>query len=132
MDIFAAQLKRVTKVPIRKQRVRIDALNKGSASKGLTDDLDHLENHDQYFELPENDEQEQSPPKNNSSEEHSSGTDSAETVLTEKNTLEEKEYTDVQVIPEFLAYAKKPRIPREELKQLEDAKKSLKHFDVYI
>lgn len=131
MDIFAAQLKRVTKVPIRKQRLKIDALNKGSASKGLTDDLDHLENHEQYFELPESNDEEKPSQKTKSSKDNEND-ESSKAPAVEQNTSTENEYEDVQVIPEFLPYAKKARIPREELKQLEEAKKSLKHLDLFI
>ena len=140
MDIFAAQLKRISSVPIRKNRAKINAPNKGSASKGVTEDLDHYENHGQYFELLEGSTKEavssEHPlEKNNSSNGHETGLlaggDDASALEINDDVLKH-EYTDSKVSPEFIAYAKKPRIPREELKQLEAAKKSLKHLDLFI
>ena len=135
VDIFAAQLKRITKVPIRQERVRIGALNKSSASKALTDDLDHTENHDQYFELPEHPKKEKEKAPSNSTLQKKNNkhltSNKAEHNYTEHDNSDH-EYTTTQVIPEFIAYAKKPRIPREEVKQLEAAKKSLKHLDLFV
>ena len=139
MDIFAAQLKKITSVPIRQKRMKINAPNKGSAAKSLSDDLDHNENHEQYFELMEGGSNESVASEyrleksNNNDNEAGLLVESAEASNDEGNDdLLKHEYADSKVSPEFIAYAKKPRIPREELKQLEEAKKSLKHLDLFI
>jgi hypothetical protein len=58
MDIFTTQLTRVVAVPIKPVSLKVKALAKDAATDKLTDDLDHLENHDQYFEK-QDDEQHQ-------------------------------------------------------------------------
>jgi hypothetical protein len=54
MDIFTTQLTRVVAVPIKPVSLKVKALAKDAATDKLTDDLDHLENHDQYFEKEDN------------------------------------------------------------------------------
>lgn len=49
MDIFTTALTRVVPVPIKSEKLKVKALLKESAINELTDDLDHLENHDSYF-----------------------------------------------------------------------------------
>lgn len=140
MDIFAAQLKRLTRVPIRQKRVKINAPHKGSASRALTDDLDHYENHQQYFALAQSNNEEARSSAADVDEKNLAADKDARLLVADEETakleenadLSEHEFVDSAVIPEFIAYAKKPRIPREELKQLEAAKKSLKHLDLFI
>ncbi|WP_440873926.1 hypothetical protein [Thalassotalea sp. PLHSN55] len=49
MDIFTTQLTRVVPVPIRPQSLKVKALLKEAATGKLTDDPEHLENHDAYY-----------------------------------------------------------------------------------
>jgi hypothetical protein len=51
MDIFTTVLTRVVQTPIKPERVRVKALSKEPAMNELTDDHDHLENHEQYVDL---------------------------------------------------------------------------------
>ncbi|NQZ85988.1 MAG: hypothetical protein HRT54_00225 [Colwellia sp.] len=51
MDIFTTVLTRVVQTPIKPDRVRVKALSKEPSLNELTDDLDHLENHEQYVDL---------------------------------------------------------------------------------
>lgn len=51
MDIFTTALTRVVQTPIKPDRVRVKALTKEPSLNDLTDDLDHLENHEQYVDL---------------------------------------------------------------------------------
>jgi len=51
MDIFTTVLTRVVSTPIKPTRLRVKALAKEPATNELTDDLDHLENHEQYVDL---------------------------------------------------------------------------------
>jgi len=51
MDIFTTVLTRVVPVPIKPERLRVKALSKEPSTNELTDDIDHLENHEQYIDL---------------------------------------------------------------------------------
>jgi 3-isopropylmalate dehydratase small subunit len=51
MDIFTTVLTRVVPVPIKPERLRVKALSKEPSTNKLTDDLDHLESHEQYVDL---------------------------------------------------------------------------------
>lgn len=49
MDIFTTALTRVVPIPIKGEKLKVKALLKEPAINKLTDDIDHLENHDSYF-----------------------------------------------------------------------------------
>jgi hypothetical protein len=49
MDIFTAQLTRVVNLPIKPAKLKVKAPKKEAASTKLSQDLDHLENHNAYF-----------------------------------------------------------------------------------
>ena len=49
MDIFTTQLTRVVPVKIKTEQLKVKALVKDAAASKLSDDTDHLENHDYYF-----------------------------------------------------------------------------------
>lgn len=49
MDIFTTQLTKVQPVPIKPEKWKVKALVKETASPKLTDDIDHLENHENYM-----------------------------------------------------------------------------------
>jgi len=49
MDIFTTQLTRVVPVPIKPASLKVKALLKEAANSKLTQDPDHLENHEYYF-----------------------------------------------------------------------------------
>jgi len=59
MDIFTTVLTRVVPVPIKPARLRVKALVKEPATNELTDDIDHLENHEQYVDLTKDDSEKQ-------------------------------------------------------------------------
>jgi len=48
MDIFATAYKRLTRLPIKPEKLKVKALVKEPATNQLTEDVDHLEDHDQY------------------------------------------------------------------------------------
>lgn len=50
MDIFTTQLTRVVPVKIKTEQLKVKALVKDAAASKLSDDPDHLENHDYYFD----------------------------------------------------------------------------------
>lgn len=49
MDIFTTQLRQVLQTPIKPINLKVKALVKEPDTKVLSDDIDHNENHDQYF-----------------------------------------------------------------------------------
>ena len=49
MDIFTTQLARVVPVPIKPASLKVKALVKEAANSKLSQDPDHLENHEYYF-----------------------------------------------------------------------------------
>ena len=49
MDIFTTQLTRVVPVPIKPASLKVKALLKDAANTKLSQDPDHLENHEYYF-----------------------------------------------------------------------------------
>ena len=70
MDIFTTVLTRVVQTPIKPERMRVKALSKEPSTNELTDDLDHLENHDHYVDLSkENSEKKQNQHGENQPEE---------------------------------------------------------------
>ncbi|WP_057832212.1 hypothetical protein [Colwellia sp. TT2012] len=49
MDIFTTQLTRVVQIPIKPASLKVKALLKEAANSKLSDDANHLENHEYYF-----------------------------------------------------------------------------------
>lgn len=49
MDVFTTQLTRVVPVPIKPASLKVKALLKDAANTKLSQDPDHLENHEYYF-----------------------------------------------------------------------------------
>jgi len=49
MDIFTTALTRVRATPIKPEKLRVKSLRKESATAELTDDINHLEDHQLYF-----------------------------------------------------------------------------------
>jgi len=53
MDIFTTQLTRVVPVPIKPASLKVKALLKEAANSKLSQDPDHIENHEYYFTTEE-------------------------------------------------------------------------------
>ncbi|WP_019030019.1 hypothetical protein [Colwellia piezophila] len=49
MDIFTTQLARIVAVPIKPASLKVKALLKDAANSKLSQDTNHLENHEYYF-----------------------------------------------------------------------------------
>ena len=49
MDIFTTALAKIRATPIKPEKLRVKALRKESATNELTDDIDHLEDHQLFF-----------------------------------------------------------------------------------
>ncbi|WP_286269343.1 hypothetical protein [Thalassotalea hakodatensis] len=49
MDIFTTALTKVRPTPIKPDKLRVKSLSKQAATKALSDDIDHVEDHHLYF-----------------------------------------------------------------------------------
>lgn len=49
MDIFTTALTKVRTVPIKPEKLRVKSLHKETAAKSVSEDVDHLEEHNLYF-----------------------------------------------------------------------------------
>lgn len=97
MDIFTTQLTRVVPVPIKPASLKVKALLKEAANSKLTQDPDHLENHEYYFTSEEDQyhasqSQEQENQQEAKKNQHSSPeVNEKETALTETFTEQDVE-----------------------------------------
>ena len=87
MDIFTTQLARVVQTPIKPANLKVKALLKESGAGKLKEDLDHLENHDYYFEISEEASQHQQEEQTGSQEKAESDT-KKQTVLSDDEKVE--------------------------------------------
>ncbi|MEY8198674.1 MAG: hypothetical protein RPS47_05495 [Colwellia sp.] len=102
MDIFTTQLTRVVPVPIKPASLKVKALLKEAANHKLTQDPDHLENHEYYFtqeedkyhdsqqETKQETEQEQAAQQNKEEKKH------ADSINNEVGSEQKKEQIDVE------------------------------------
>lgn len=102
MDIFTTQLTRVVPVPIKPASLKVKALLKEAANSKLSQDPDHLENHEYYFTAEEDQyhgseqdsapqsqqEQKQSLDSNDEEKDEQTGSSLTEEVLTKKKHLD--------------------------------------------
>lgn len=56
MDIFTTVLTKIRPTPIKPEKLRVKSLKKEAATRPLTDDANHLEDHELYF-VPEHKEE---------------------------------------------------------------------------
>jgi len=109
MDIFTTQLARVVSTPIKPTSLKVKALLKEAGSGKLKEDLDHLENHDYYFD------------------EDSSATEQDK----QNNSEQEKHQASSALTPDKVISTTKSHTENadEKLKKSECA---IKHLDLYV
>ncbi len=119
MDIFTTVLTRVVQAPIKPERVRVKALSKEPSMSELTDDLDHLENHEQYIDLPK----EHSDKKQN--RQHEKENEDYSTVVSNapEHSLADNFDDDMSAVithkEEFIHPKKRPNEPDEDIQHLD-------------
>lgn len=86
MDIFTTALTKVRLTPIKPEKLRVKSLKKEAATKELSDDIDHLEDHDLYFVEEKNKEKNK---KNQQSASHDSS-DEEPVILHKQDILHPK------------------------------------------
>lgn len=86
MDIFTTQLARVVQTPIKPANLKVKALLKEAGAGKLKEDLDHLENHDYYFEISEEANQHQQEEQANSQAQQGAD-DSKEKLLSDDEKI---------------------------------------------
>lgn len=91
MDIFTTVLTRVVPVPIKSADLKVKAVLKDAAVGELKEDLDHVENHDYYFNN-DNDKKKQKESEQNKQEKNSDGEQTkAATIEPETTPLKSKD-----------------------------------------
>ena len=90
MDIFTTQLTRVVPVPIKPASLKVKALLKESANAKLTQDPDHLENHDYYFTSEEDNNHASQSQQQNTEQEANNKQNSLLTIPAEETPINEK------------------------------------------
>jgi len=91
MDIFTTVLTRVVPVPIKPANLKVKALLKEAGTGKLKEDLDHLENHDYYFNGKNSDNEQDK--QEESKEKESSEVKQAESTNAESK-FADKEHSD--------------------------------------
>jgi len=81
MDIFTTVLTRVVPIPIKSADLKVKAVLKDAAVGELKEDLDHVENHDYYFN---NDKKKQ---KGNEKNKNSDGEQSKESTIEQETSV---------------------------------------------
>jgi len=114
MDIFTTVLTRVVPVPIKPERLRVKALSKEPSTNELTDDIDHLENHEQYID-PTKDSTEQKKNKQQGSY--------LNEVVDESCAIHNDEASKVVTHKEELIHPKKDQ---------QQTDKTIKHLDIFV
>ena len=116
MDIFTTALTKVRLSPIKLEKLKVKALNKEPEAHELTEDFDHLENHDLYFiNEKKQREQEQQKQKNKPSE-HSE--------------VENHEFSDENIIPSESVITDKQEILHPH--KAHDDEDDSKHLDIFV
>lgn len=117
MDIFTTVLTRVVPVPIKPARLRVKALAKEPSTNELTDDLDHLENHEQYVDLFENNSQKQ---KEQNKEKQQQEQQNAASILKGDSDINPDDNTAIITHKDELIHPKKhPEEPDEDIHHLD-------------
>jgi hypothetical protein len=120
MDIFTTALTRVVQTPIKPSRLRVKALVKEPATSALTDDLDHLENHEQYFDAT----QEQ--------ESRHKGEYEAKQEKEALSSAEEEQGEGVQAIIDGTILHKKDLINKSKTHKKDENDDDIKHLDLFV
>lgn len=118
MDIFTTVLTRVVPVPIKPERLRVKALAKEPSTNELTDDLDHLENHEQYVDLfKENAEKKQNKQNENQQEQQ------VDEHIDDSSSLECDDLETVIIDKKEFLHPKKDKSKPD---------KDIKHLDIFV
>jgi len=116
MDIFTTVLTRVVPVPIKPANLKVKALLKAADIGKLTEDFDHLENHDNYFD-------EEGSKKENKDQSHKEITDQhdkcSDEIKNGDSTLDEHKLVDENLLDN-------------DSNGLSESKDGVKHLDIYI
>lgn len=118
MDIFTTVLTRVVPVPIKPANLKVKALLKSADLGKLKEDLDHLENHDNYF-VKKNSEKEPSNKKQDNEQKN------------EKDIKDDSQGTDVEPSESENKYQDEKQ-PDNTNEVITESKDGTKHLDIYI
>jgi hypothetical protein len=119
MDIFTTALTRVVQTPIKPERVRVKALSKEPSMSELTDDLDHLENHEQYIDLPKEHSDKKQNQQHEKENEESNTVASGAPVNNIANNFDDDMAEVITHKEEFIHPKKRPNEPDEDIHHLD-------------
>jgi hypothetical protein len=119
MDIFTTVLTRVVQTPIKPERLRVKALSKEPSMSELTDDLDHLENHERYVDLSKEHSEKKQNQQHKKGNDESSTVDSDEPVNNIANNFDDDIATVITHKEEFIHPKKKHDDPDEDIHHLD-------------
>ena len=116
MDIFTTVLTKVRPTPIKPEQLRVKALRKEPSTNELTDDINHLEDHDLYFidGNSQNKEQHKQQNKEHSRHEHSADQKQGNAIEALEPAITDKE--------EFIH-------PKDKKNKSED---DIQHLDIFV
>jgi hypothetical protein len=113
VDIFTTALTKVRLSPIKPEKLKVKALNKEPETRELTEDFDHLENHDLYF-INEKKQREQEQQKQK----------------TKHSEVENHEFSDKNIIPSESVITDKQEILHPH--KAHDDEDDSKHLDIFV
>lgn len=123
MDIFTTALTKVRPTPIKPKKLRVKALAKEPETRELTEDLDHLENHDLYF-IKEKKQREQKQHAQQEKQDTKSSQGESE--------HDNHEFNDEHIIPSESVITDKQEILHPQKKHDDDDDKDVKHLDIFV
>lgn len=117
MDIFTTQLTRVVQVPIKPANLKVKALLKDAGAGKLKEDLDHLENHEYYFNKKSFDEKK----SDKEQDKENKASEEKEDLLDKKADASDKDHE----------LSNKEPMPDQE-KGITESEDGVKHLDLYV
>lgn len=124
MDIFTTVLTKVRPTPIKPKNLRVKALKKEPETRELTDDLDHLEDHDLYF-VKEKKQREQ--------EQHSQQEKQNAKSTADDTEHDNHEINGENIVPSESVITDKQEILHPQKKHDDDDDdKDVKHLDIFV
>jgi hypothetical protein len=118
VDIFTTVLTKVRATPIKPEKLKVKALNKESGTSELTDDLNHLEDHDLYFINEKRQSEEEAQPQDN-------------TPQAKPSIKDEHEFTDENIVPSTSVITDKQEVLHPHKSDTDDDP-DIKHFDTFV
>lgn len=146
MDIFTTVLTNVRPNPIKSEKRKVKGLKKEAETRELSEDLDHLEDHDLYFIDDHSDENTDEKKQRQQKEHPQSENETANNTFEHRGNLSQQperdqpvktshEFSDEYIVPSESVITDKQEIlhpTKEVLKRKDDDIKGIKHLDIFV